>query len=423
MGVVHMQILTPTGYKDIADCGIGDEVCAFDMATGAPIINHIELIEPVDLTEWQRWWQVEPSIPPFDFYLVNGAFTLFREQSIWRNADQVVHARDLVVGDTIYDDADDAVAVTSIVPVVASAFYRLEIDGDHSYITDGLTLHNASRFWVGGTGTWDSSTTTHWAATTGGSGGQTVPGSSDAVTFDGSSGGGTVTVNFGGTITVQSITCGAFTGTLDFSANNNSVTLLLSGTAFSGTGSATRTLNLGSGTWTLTGANATWTIATTTGLTFSGASSTIVFSGNPTATNPRTFSGGALTYGTVTFNAISAGGYQTINNNPTITSLNIAGPNYIALNGGGQSVTVTNSFSINGTSGNEITFSTNITATNTTISSANNGSCSWCAFRYMTFAGGGTFTATNSFDLGGNTGITITAPATGGGGGPFTILM
>src|SRR5689334_24115345 len=103
----------------------------------------------------------------------------------------------------------------------------------------------ASRFWVGGTGTWDSSDTTHWAATSGGAGGQSVPGSGDTVTFDGSSGGGTVTLNFGGTITVQSITMGAFTGTWDNSVNNNDITVTASGSCFSGSGSGTRTIKLG----------------------------------------------------------------------------------------------------------------------------------------------------------------------------------
>lgn len=42
----------------------------------------------------------------------------------------------------------------------------------------------ASRFWVGGTGNWDASTTTNWAATSGGAGGQSVPTSVDNVTFD-----------------------------------------------------------------------------------------------------------------------------------------------------------------------------------------------------------------------------------------------
>src|ERR1700688_4568565 len=96
----------------------------------------------------------------------------------------------------------------------------------------------ATRFWVGGTGTWDSSTTTNWSASTGGAGGASVPGSSDTVTFDGASGGGVVTVNFGGTITLQSLTTGAFTGTLDFSVNNNSVTLT-TGNGFNNSGTGT----------------------------------------------------------------------------------------------------------------------------------------------------------------------------------------
>jgi hypothetical protein len=50
----------------------------------------------------------------------------------------------------------------------------------------------ATRFWVGGTGNWDASTTTHWSATTGGSGGASVPTSADSVTFDTSSGTATI---------------------------------------------------------------------------------------------------------------------------------------------------------------------------------------------------------------------------------------
>jgi hypothetical protein len=42
----------------------------------------------------------------------------------------------------------------------------------------------ASRYWVGNDGTWDASSTTHWAATSGGSGGASVPGSADIATFD-----------------------------------------------------------------------------------------------------------------------------------------------------------------------------------------------------------------------------------------------
>ena len=41
-----------------------------------------------------------------------------------------------------------------------------------------------ARYWVGGTGNWDDSDTTHWSASSGGAGGASVPTSSDTVTFD-----------------------------------------------------------------------------------------------------------------------------------------------------------------------------------------------------------------------------------------------
>jgi hypothetical protein len=40
----------------------------------------------------------------------------------------------------------------------------------------------ASRYWVGGTGTWDQ--TAHWSATSGGAGGASVPTLSDDVIFN-----------------------------------------------------------------------------------------------------------------------------------------------------------------------------------------------------------------------------------------------
>ncbi|MBP6944832.1 hypothetical protein KBD61_00880 [Patescibacteria group bacterium] len=42
----------------------------------------------------------------------------------------------------------------------------------------------STRFWVGGTGDWDVSTTEHWSETSGGSGGASVPSASDDVVFD-----------------------------------------------------------------------------------------------------------------------------------------------------------------------------------------------------------------------------------------------
>jgi len=155
----------------------------------------------------------------------------------------------------------------------------------------------ASRFWIGGTGTWDATTTTHWSNTSGGTGGFSVPGSADAVIFDANSGGGTVTVNT--SFTVTSVTMGAFTGTLDFAANNNDPTLQ----TFSNSGTGTRTLNMGSGTWTITGSSATvWNQSTSTNLTLNANTSTINFSYSGSS-GTRTAGMGSLTYANITVSA------------------------------------------------------------------------------------------------------------------------
>lgn len=61
-----------------------------------------------------------------------------------------------------------------------------------------------ARYWVGGTGTWNTTNTTNWSATTGpGGGGASVPTSADDVFFDANSGSGTCTV--GASVTVKSI--------------------------------------------------------------------------------------------------------------------------------------------------------------------------------------------------------------------------
>jgi hypothetical protein len=53
----------------------------------------------------------------------------------------------------------------------------------------------ANRFWVGGLGTWDSSSTTNWSATTGGASGASAPTSADDVFFDNLSGTGFVQIS------------------------------------------------------------------------------------------------------------------------------------------------------------------------------------------------------------------------------------
>lgn len=79
-----------------------------------------------------------------------------------------------------------------------------------------------TRYWVGGAGTWNTVTTTHWSATSGGAGGASAP-SSDGndyyVIFDSLSGTGTVT------------TSGALCTTLDLTGLAQSIFFSLSGTS------------------------------------------------------------------------------------------------------------------------------------------------------------------------------------------------
>ncbi len=278
----------------------------------------------------------------------------------------------------------------------------------------------ASRFWVGGAGTWDNSDTTHWAATTGGAGGQSVPSTADTVTFDGSSGGGTVVVaaTINGTNTIISLTCGAFTGTLDFATNNPSITFsLASSPGFSISGSGTRTINLGSGTFTVSGNNgSTFDAATTTGLTFNAGTSTIVIN-TPTNGNIQTFASGSLTYSTVSFGARnSSGSVITTTGSPTIGTFNINEPCFVQF-GNSTTTTVTNPVAWDGSAANQLVLMNGGSDSQAVLSLASGSTISWATLRGLNIDGtAAPLTATNSFDLKRNTDLTITAPSVGGGG-------
>lgn len=144
----------------------------------------------------------------------------------------------------------------------------------------------AARYWIGGTGTWSSTNTANWSATSGGAGGASVPTSADTPTFDANSGSGVVTFTNGGvtvgatTINNANITLSlgaAFTssGAIGltagaFTTNNYNVTA----TSLSSSNSNVRSVTLGSSTVTLTTGSVVFT--TSTNLTFSAGTSTIV---------------------------------------------------------------------------------------------------------------------------------------------------
>ena len=86
----------------------------------------------------------------------------------------------------------------------------------------------ANRYWVGGTGTWDSTSTTNWSDTSGGSGGFSVPTSADNVFFDANSGSGTITVTsdvFGANVNFTGFTGSIVTSSIFFLYLSGNLTL------------------------------------------------------------------------------------------------------------------------------------------------------------------------------------------------------
>ena len=148
----------------------------------------------------------------------------------------------------------------------------------------------ASRFWVGGTG--NTSDTAHWAATTGGAGGETVPVAGDTVNFDSNSGtAATVTVDVA--LSAASITINKSDLTL---LHNAGTTLTGRMTLTTGTlntngqtcswdslktsGSTARTLTLGASAISVsaTGEGA-WDALTSTNLTVTANTATVTLTG------------------------------------------------------------------------------------------------------------------------------------------------
>lgn len=142
----------------------------------------------------------------------------------------------------------------------------------------------ANRFWVGGAGTWDASSTANWSASSGGASGASAPTSSDAAIFDGSSGTGAVVTASGAacaslafdTSTI-SFTLGAdlampgtFTltsGTVGFS------TFTLTALFFTSGNTNVRSIAFGTGRLVLTGnAAAVVSMSPVTNFTFTGTS-------------------------------------------------------------------------------------------------------------------------------------------------------
>lgn len=286
-------------------------------------------------------------------------------------------------------------------------------------------------FWVGSTATWDNTNTggggaggIKWASASNGAspcagaGTGGSPGAADIATFDGLSGGGTITVaaTINGSNTLNQISAGAFTGTLDFSVNNPSITLT-GALLLSGTGA--RTYLMGTGTFTMTNTSGTvFDLGTTTNLNGSSNLSTATYTLAATTSSNRAFSGGGRTYGPLVVSTNTNRGTISFSGNNTFASWSIAAGTSIGLPGSGTTTITTAPTLSGGSVSTPITLVSGLPANITTISVASGTfSCDYCAILGIVATGGATFSATNTYDLGRNTGWSITPPSVGGGGG------
>jgi len=221
-----MKVLTTSGYKNIEDCSIGEQLIAYDVYDGHEIVNELlgkEWMSPDSLqdiyedtidengntisvlvkTKEELYIEIYGDIK---FYNINNTWILYGNQSIWANLN-VVHVKDLQIGDTVYNGTDGDVTITSIEEVTEIGWWRLSVSGDHSYIADNLTLHNASRYWVGGgsSSAWNATTNTNWGSTSGGANNASVPTSADDVTFDGAGANGNTPSLISSSFTILSL--------------------------------------------------------------------------------------------------------------------------------------------------------------------------------------------------------------------------
>jgi len=185
----------------------------------------------------------------------------------------------------------------------------------------------ANRYWVGGSGTWDATTTTNWSASSNGSAGASAPTSADDVFFDASSGAApTVTIGTNaacGAVTATAPTSGTLTfafgttGVISYNGNwSNPATLF----ATTGTGPNTGAISyVGSGSSTFTSNGYSFT--TSFGLNTSAG--TLTLGGALTSTAGAGLSISQGTFSTSASNySLSLAQIQTATANAKTISLN-----------------------------------------------------------------------------------------------------
>lgn len=196
----------------------------------------------------------------------------------------------------------------------------------------------ATRYWVGGNGTWDASTTTNWSATSGGAGGASAPTSTDDVVFDTGSGGGATTYYYvsvitGATCQNMSVSRASSTLGVTFQTGASGIcSVSISGNLSVLTDLCVFTASSGGNTveFKFTATTSGKTISTTQtttrfpSLNFDGAGGVWSLSTNVTTSTTDTVT---LTRGELNLNsvALSTGGFASSNSNIRILNFNTGG--------------------------------------------------------------------------------------------------
>ncbi|MFY9308102.1 MAG: hypothetical protein WAQ28_03525 [Bacteroidia bacterium] len=344
--------------------------------------------------------------------IINNIYTLCKYQSIYCNGSNLKHGLGILVGDIIYKNDGSPVVVTNITYIVLDGWYRFEISGNHNYTLNGLKVHNASRYWVGGAGTWDGSNTTNWAGTSGGGSGSSVPTSADDVTFDNLSNATGYICTVSGTRQCNNISMNApASGTFTITPN----VVQIFGNMFAASSGVAVSNN---GSWTYSGTSGTKTIQTNN----VNMQQVLTFNGGATYQLLSDYKGSSMTLTSGTFDP---NGYTV--NITTTASPSITGAftfYNLTRDGNGSTktaslflsgnITVTNTFTVTGGSAvarflvASLTIGTPVTITAASVNITN------ADFRDITGAGAASWNISAGLtgDCGGNSGITFTTPAT-----------
>lgn len=265
----------------------------------------------------------------------------------------------------------------------------------------------ASRYWVGGTGTWDTTSTAHWASTTGGASGASVPTAADDVFFDYNSlsnAAHTITLQAGATLNCKSLTIyagGGVSGTVITTTGTN---LVCAGGINLQSSAISYSVILGTSTIQCTG----WDVASSGNVTLSAAATSITL--NAGAAAP--FFGGSRTYGTVEIG------------NPTVASTTtISGANTFAVLRSTKTVahtiqfpptgtTTIGSWGISGRPGAAVTIQSTVNGQTATLAYSSSGvvSADYLRAQYIAATPSNTwYVGANSVNLGNTSGLIFSA--------------